>query len=238
MFLTMIGPRTMLAGGMRTERDGTGTAFTLLEVLVVIVLILVAVAAFLPLMDKSRDGGPGYNSAHCLNNLRQIDLGLRMFGADNGDKFPQLISADNGGVLELGVTNSAAVYFRTLSAYVITPGSFVCPADKSRSVASNIETLNDTNLSYFFGFDATPALPASFVAGDRTLQIAGQASTPGLRFLTSSVSVGWTTETHTKEWRRPSGVLAFADGHGEILGRDVSYAVMRQGLATNRLVFP
>src|SRR5690348_3860385 len=66
-------------------------AFTLIELLVVIAIIGVLAALLLPGLSVAK------NRAHrttCLNNLRQINLGMRMYCDDSNDTSPSVKDTD------------------------------------------------------------------------------------------------------------------------------------------------
>jgi prepilin-type N-terminal cleavage/methylation domain-containing protein len=60
-------------------------AFTLLELLVVIAIIAILVALLVPTITSTREKA---RRAVCANNLRQINLGLRMYCDDSNDTSP------------------------------------------------------------------------------------------------------------------------------------------------------
>jgi prepilin-type N-terminal cleavage/methylation domain-containing protein len=60
-------------------------AFTLIELLVVLAVILILAALLLPVLVNARAKGL---RVQCLNNLRQVDLLLLMYGHDNNDRLP------------------------------------------------------------------------------------------------------------------------------------------------------
>jgi prepilin-type N-terminal cleavage/methylation domain-containing protein len=96
--------------------------FTLIELLAVIAIIAILVALLLPVLNRAKA------SAHrttCLNNLRQIDLSIRMYSDDANDTSPS------------AVTNHVwASYKGLVESYVGLGGTptnenklFACPAD-------------------------------------------------------------------------------------------------------------
>jgi prepilin-type N-terminal cleavage/methylation domain-containing protein len=100
------------------------TGFTLLELLVVIAIIAILAALLMAAVGLAKDKA---GRIVCLNNLRQINLGVRMYSDDSNDKTPKPVAA---------VLNPYDAYKELMKSYVGLKGKsskqeklFVCPAD-------------------------------------------------------------------------------------------------------------
>ena len=70
-------------------RTGSAKAFTLLELLVVIAIIAILAALLLPVLSSAKKKAA---QTTCINNQKQLDLGMKMYVDDNNGTFPGIAS--------------------------------------------------------------------------------------------------------------------------------------------------
>lgn len=72
--------------GIFNRRNG---GFTLIELLAVIAIIGILAGLLLPVLASAKERA---KRLQCLNNLRQVNLSLRMYADSNNEKFPQVMA--------------------------------------------------------------------------------------------------------------------------------------------------
>jgi competence protein ComGC len=216
-------------------------AFTLIELLLVIASLAILAALLLPALVATPK--VPVQRIDCVNNLKQMGVGFRIWALDNGDKYPPQVSITNGGTMELVDSGTVWPHYSVMSNELATPKILVCPQDVARQrwtaatfgpgSPNCIPFRSNTNVSYFVGVDAVDTQPLMFLAGDANLGLEGSVPKSGLQSFWTNSNVSWSKSVHNKQ-----GNVGLADG-GVLQFRipELRKALVQSGV-TNRLAIP
>ena len=120
-------------------------AFTFIGLLMIIAVIAILAAMLLPALSQAKGRAQRIN---CVNNLKQVGLGFRVWALDNGDSNPMGVPTNKHGTAEWVEGGNAFRHFQALSNELSTPKILACPSDV-RQAAPDFKRLKNENVSYF-----------------------------------------------------------------------------------------
>jgi len=210
-----------------TRRRTSG--FNLVELLVIIgAVVLLAVVLLTALAAAKKES----RRTSCVNNLKQVNLFLKIRKGDQGGKNPMEFVLNNNETMKLVTNGNTYLLWQTMSNELILPQLLHCPVDKQRTAAVSFSKgFSDANISYFFSLDATEMYPQMILDGDDNLAVNGVPVKPGILNLWPNSTVTWTKERH-----RGVGNIGMADGSAQQVtsgGLNYAFADSTNGVPTN-----
>ncbi len=165
------------------------SAFTLIELLVVIAIIAILAAMLLPALSAAKKKA---QKISCVNNLKQVGLGFRIWSGDNNDRYPMSVTAANGGASDYVTSSGTAstklnpnMVFMVMSNELSTPKVCYCPSDTyhqtvptnfNANFAGGTTTAAQSavgNASYFVNGNGSDVDPQMILSGDMNIGTSG-----------------------------------------------------------------
>lgn len=214
----------------RDVKRSSGDAFSLTELLITLAILALFGALLMPALHGNK---PRPERVQCANNLKYVGAELKTWAADNGGKFPQAVSTNEGGTLQYAEAADPVPTFLMATNILTSPRLLTCPADRTRKAVNEWSVFARPHLSYFLGVDASPENPWSFLAGDRN--VTNRSTTNRTVWISKDDPIEWTADVH----RASQGNVGLADGSVQMLARGRLKELLEYtGWGTNRILLP
>jgi prepilin-type processing-associated H-X9-DG protein len=157
----------------------SGQAFTRIDLIVLVFIVCLGVAFANPLFTSHSRARS--DTLACQANLAQIGRAFHIWGNDCEDRYPFMVSTNEGGLRGYFLSPNTFIHFASLSNALGTAKLLACPADtntvrraKDFSASTDGGLLNpayrNSAVSYFVGVHAQHHLPRELLGGDRNIE--------------------------------------------------------------------
>jgi len=211
------------------------SAFTRIELVVIVAVITILMLMILP--PLSTVNRREVWQKQCVENQRQLEIAYKTWAVDCGAEFPMYYRTNDGGTREFVLEGKMFRHYQAMSNELGGTKLLVCPSD-TRLVASSFDALQNTNISYFVGVDASDTYPQLILLGDRNLKNPRSLANSLFVVLDTDSAAYWTGEMH-----HDKGIVGIADGSVRVfstpgLQKYLHDSVPPNAVHTNWIVLP
>lgn len=177
-------------------------AFTLIELLVVIAIIAILASILFPVFARARENA---RRASCQSNLKQIALGVMMYGQDYDERMPVVKGAD----ANISVSNPFG-WADALQPYLKSTQIFQCPSDSvgppSGALSYENQVKSPSYSDYWINYQATDVSQAAFDAPSMTILLGdGLGYTDPINITATNGFKGTSRNTATSKYDSSGG---------------------------------